>query len=780
LRDLFVSTTFSDPLPQTSRARLQSMQRESATEYGRALFVEHGEALALALDSLLTRFVLDPSIAGPHHCALPLLLHFSGRGIRPVAAVALAKVLDTLSRRHRHRKLASAIGRAIEDEVKAGRIASHDRDVLRLLRRHEGKQAVVDPRTLRALELHHGAWSRTDRFEVGALLLDLVVAATGLVRLVQQCVRGRWTVMVEPTETALDAIRATPAQRNAPLRTPELVPPPAWASHEGLVSRRDGLSLDYIEGADLGAALPAVNYLQQQALTVDPWMARTQAEAWNANLHGLFSVTRDPLEPPPRPESNEDRQAWRQWKRAAAEAWADERKNKTSRLRIQIALDQALAVAGEPIWFRYDLDFRGRIYSSNRCVTHQGPDHEKAAISFLQGYPCDEDAAEWILKAAAGHWGLGRASWKDRLQWGRDNADRLAAIAEAPLDRLELWREAKEPWQLLQMARAWRQWLQDPSTPITAPIRFDQTTSGLGIAAALVRDERLARDANLIGTTRHDIYMSVAEDVLQALRADLEAGTLAQQRYAAQWLELGIDRGLVKGPVMSSIYGAQYRSLFDGLADHLVENVELQHAGDYRRVIVHPARYLTRRLQELLRPRLQPLLELKRWLEGVSGTLIRQQEVIRWSSPSGFPVVLAAKQQLNAPAHTLLHGSRGWRTPDSELRRDELSARATNRGITANFVHSFDAALAHAVIFRAAGVGTQVLPNHDCFAVAPAKATWLHQTLHQELRTLYLPDWLPEIAAEIACRSGVQALPAPPQPGKLEPGQVGQNSYCFS
>jgi DNA-directed RNA polymerase len=769
-----------DPLPQTSRARLQSINRESATEYGRALFVQHGEPLAQALDALLTRFVLDPTIAGPHYCALPLLLHFAGRGIKPVAAVALAKVLDTLSRRHTHRRLAGAIGRAIEDEVKAGRIAAHDQDVLRLLKRHEGKRAVVDQRTLRALQLHHGAWSTTDRFEVGALLLELVASTTEIVRLVRQSIRGRWTLMVEPTEASLELIRSTPAHQSVPVHTPELEPPPPWCSHEGLVSRRDGLSLDYLKQADLGRALQVVNHLQQQALTVDPWMARLQAEAWAANLHGLYTVSRDPQQAPPRPESNEDRLAWRQWKRAAAEAWAEERKNKGARLRIQAALDQCLAVAGKPIWFRYDLDFRGRIYSSNRYVTHQGPDHEKAAISFLQGYPCDVEGAEWILKAAAGHWGLGRASWKDRLQWGRDNSDRLVAIAEAPLDHIELWRDASDPWQLLQMARAWAQWLKDPSTPITAPIRFDQTTSGLGIAAALVRDRQLARDANVIGTTRHDIYVAVAEDLLKALRLDLEAGTGSQQRYAAQWLELGIDRSLVKGPVMSSIYGAQYRSLFDGLADYLVEHVELDDAGDYQRVIVHPARYLTSRLQELLKPRLAPLLELKRWLEAISGTLIKRQEPIRWTSPSGFPVVLAAKQQANAPAHTLLHGSRGWRTPDSELRRRELSARATNRGITANFVHSFDAAHAHAVICRAEAVGLQVLPNHDCFAAVPARAGWLHQTLHQELRTLYLPEWLQEISAEIASRSRVQGLPPPPAAGVLEPGQIGQNSYCFS
>lgn len=363
----------TDWASSTSRSRLQAIGKESATEYGRALFIQHGEPLALALDALLTSFVLDPTIAGPHYCALPLLLHFATRGAKPIAAVVLGKTLDRLSQRHTHRRLAGAIGRAIEDEVKAGRIAAHDQDVLRLLKRHEGRQAVVDQRTLRALQLHHGAWTTTDRYEVGALLLDLLASSTGLVRMVKQSVRGRWTLMVEPSEAAIEAIRNTPEQQRGPSSIPELQPPPPWSSHEGLVSRRDGLSTDYLKNTSLGSALQAVNYLQQQAVTVDPWMTRVQAEAWAADLHGLYTVSRDPQQAPPRPESNEDRAAWREWKRAAAEAWAEERKNKGARLRIQSALDQCLAVAGRPIWFRYDLDFRGRIYSSNRYVTHQGP-----------------------------------------------------------------------------------------------------------------------------------------------------------------------------------------------------------------------------------------------------------------------------------------------------------------------------------------------------------------------------------------------------------------------
>jgi hypothetical protein len=62
----------------------------------------------------------------------------------------------------------------------------------------------------------------------------------------------------------------------------------------------------------------------------------------------------------------------------------------------------------------------------------------------------------------------------------------------------------------------------------------------------------------------------------------------------------------------------------------------------------------------------------------------------------------------------------------------------------------------------------------------PALATWLHRTVHSELRTLYLPEWLDEISAEIACNAKLKQLPLPPMVGTLVPGEIGQNSYCFS
>ena len=70
-------------------------------------------------------------------------------------------------------------------------------------------------------------------------------------------------------------------------------------------------------------------------------------------------------------------------------------------------MQQAEEVAGKPIWLEHDLDFRGRVYCSSRLVGHQGPDHMRRWLSSVSGL-LQAKPGEEVLKAAAGHYGLGR------------------------------------------------------------------------------------------------------------------------------------------------------------------------------------------------------------------------------------------------------------------------------------------------------------------------------------------------------------------------------------
>jgi DNA-directed RNA polymerase len=768
-----------------ARATLRQRQRESATEYGRALFSGYGEAVALALEDAMGNALSGRAAAGPYFAGMLQLMGLGSRGPRAIAAVALGVVVDRMGQPCRHRTMANAIGAAVEAESYAQPIEQRGQDLLRVCRRRHG-QRLVTPARLTELRVTPQQWTARDRFLAGAFLLEIVLETTGLMR--KEPGQRRQGPQLVPTELAAAVAAAHPPTPMRARRLPMLVPPRPWAAMSGgghmdnrepLVRSRQGLALDYLDG-QLEGALQVVNTLQSQRLEIDPWMVAQQRMAWDACIPGLFPVQRDPLPEPPRPQGLIGGAAFAAWKAERQRAVRDRIGGRGARAGIERSLRQMAMVAGEPVWQAWYLDFRGRAYTSNRAATHQGPDHEKAAVLAGAAQPCDHDVAwRWLLKAAANHWGE-RGSWEDRLEWGRRQVHRMVACAEEPLDRLELWRDAKDPWQFLACCRGVQSLLQSPEQPIRQLIRLDQTTSGPGIIAALVRDATLGRSTNLIGGTRHDLYGEVALEVVHRLRMDLETGEQRERQLAGFWLERGVSRSLAKLPVMSSVYGAQLLGVTEQLVAALDEAEGEVSLGRVERDRLVPCRYLSRVFRSVLIWKLSSAMALQLWLRRLSLACSERNQPLAWTSPAGFPIRVGSPTPSTSRVSTLLHGRRRWQTLMDAPAPGEISARETGRAISANLIHSFDAALVWSVVCDGAATGVDVLPTHDCFAVPPCHADWLSRTLAGSMSQLYRVDWLSEIAGEIAAGAGLERTEPPPMVGDLTPGQIGTNSYLFS
>ena len=66
--------------------------------------------------------------------------------------------------------------------------------------------------------------------------------------------------------------------------------------------------------------------------------------------------------------------------------------------------------------------------------------------------------------AAAGHYGMSRKSWNERFTWGENHLYQMMAAADDPLNRLELWRDAADPWQFLQCCIGLRDTVREQRT----------------------------------------------------------------------------------------------------------------------------------------------------------------------------------------------------------------------------------------------------------------------------------------------------------------------------
>ena len=738
---------------QVQHTLLKARGRESRTSHGVALLQRYAEKVGVAIDSFLTECLENGSKAGPYFAYWPLLLHFNGRGPRSIAAIVVGVVIDSISSGPLRASLSNSIGRALQDELKATRIHAEKGTLLfQLLRKKYGRK-VVKVRYMKALHLDPAGWSIDDRRGVGNLLIGLIAANTDLITVTT----GK-KPQVLPTEQVLELIKLDPP-RPMPIRMlPSLLPPELWTGPtrgtKALVGSRGPMDMSHITERSIKTAIEVVNTVEQQQLVVDPWMVQLQREAWDCNLPDLFPARRDPESP---------------WEMPAEVAL---------RVRTEEAIRQAEEVAGLPIWLKHDMDFRGRMYCASRLAGHQGPDHQKALISF-QGERMDDEAFEQLLMGAAGHYGLGHASWDERLQWGRAHLDQMDATAKNPLDRLDLWKSASDPWQFMQACKAISDYLADETVLSGCPVRYDQTASGMGIIGALTRDATLCRLTNITGSSRSDLYSHISNVLVNLLRMDLDSWDPFELRMAEFWLKHPIGRDLAKGPTMTTIYGARHFGIVEQLVTWLQERNPDVPVSYWQREYTQPAQYLARKLNVVIAKEMRSCIEMEKWLKAVSTQCLKRQQRIQWISPMGFPLAFGVQLEAKQKTGTLIHGSRRWKHVDVEVEPGELSGRATSRGIAANTIHAFDAALVHAMVLRCGMVGAPLLTNHDCFATIPSRAKWMHQELLLQLRQLYAPDWLAELRVEIGRNAGVH-LPHPPSIGDLCEGQIGQNPYCFS
>lgn len=762
---------------RAAQARLRQGGQLSKTPAGAALFSQHAEAVAEAVERLLEKLIRNPYLSGPHHAAWPLLLEVGTRGPRSLAAIALGVVVDRVAagpikawRLHR------AIGSAFQDELRASRLERRDPGLCRLVQQRLGTRAAGRAEVLRRLQLNPEGWSLADRADVGALMLSVIASSTGLVQ-----ERGRLVVPAALDLSALAAAAPAPIRR-----LPMLVPPRDWKGMRGgghltttepLVRCRKGLDLGYLEG-ELAPVLRAVNYLQRQPVSANAEMVALQRRAWDAGVAGLFPVLREPFEAPPRPADAVGREAMGRWRAAVERARRDRSTGRAARTRIEEALRQCEAVAGEEMWQAYCIDHRGRVYTSSRFATHQGPDHEKACIEFAAGAHCSSDGFDWLLQSAAGHWGV-RDTWQARLQWGRQNLDRMIAAAENPFGSLDHWRPAKDPWQFLQVARAVRDQALEPGARCACPIRLDQTCSGAAIAAALVRDPELAGLTNLVGGGLSDLYLTVAADLVGLVRRELVCAPGGQRRMAEWWLDRGITRQLAKKPVVAALMGGTWLGLVDILTAELADEVAA--IEQWRADVVAPARFLAQRFRAVLETRLAPVRAVEAWLRATASTLLPRGAHLAWRGPSGFPMRLGEPHDGLSPVTTLTGGRHRWRARNEPRSPGgELSARATAPSLMPNVIHSFDASFLHLVLATCEEHDVPVLTNHDCFAARPEDAAFLHGTLHRRLHDIYQPDWLARMADDFAAQAPGLRVPPPPVRGRLDPQAIGSNPHHFS
>ncbi len=690
----------------------------------------------------------------------PLLIQLKEIGGITTAYIVLATLLSNLNRNKDKSKLATSIGTSLELEYKFSFISTQQPAMWKRLVTFAKSKGSYRHKTRFVLNtaakdgLEVPTWDTTQKTQIGYWLIDLV-AEEKLIecRVINKSATDRRSE-VALSEHVIEWLCQHRKRAEigdlpmiTPIYSPMVTPPLDWTTPDngGYLELRYPLvncgNADY-ERADMARVYRAVNAIQQVRWTVSAPILDVVERLWAGGCRvGKLPDARVLPEPERVPDaewqqlSPEQRKGLRLRNR---DIYDHNRQAISDLASIGMVLEQARALRDAPaFWLPYQLDFRGRIY----CVplfNPQGPDYIRAMFQFATGKPLGEAGARWLARQCATLWDgcyrgqkLSKASFAAREAWTRENEAMLRSIVADPYGNTQ-WHRADKPFMFLRTAQDWISYLDyGPGFISKLPIALDGSCSGIQHYSAMLRDPDGAGRVNLVpGPEPRDIYSDVAEAVLDALRADLP------DDRARWWLEHGIDRKIVKKPTMTYGYSSREAGFTEWYEMAYVRPA-LKAQGQPDRPSNPLARYLARKTLAAVETLLPAVARGMDWLIAGADALSAQGRSIRWTAPSGFPVVQRYTAGGAIRVDTRLGGKKlsVWVPGATE----KINREKQRNAVAPNHTHSLDAAHLVFTVLRACELYEirNFLLIHDSFGTLAADADNMSKAVREAFVKMY-------------------------------------------
>lgn len=496
---------------------------------------------------------------------------------------------------------------------------------------------------------------------------------------------------------------------------------------------------------------------------VDRWMLEVQRTLFNDSVPVPWG-TPVRLELPPRvPEdvwaalSQEDRN------KIKAEAFDVYRANNQSAARRAYwfrvwAMFDDLA-NGQPVFYPYSMDFRGRVYPRVAEGTVSGAEVAASVLERYVGEPVTDEGMFWLAAGVASYWGHDKLPFEERAKWANENWQTLAEWVDDPLGFFSQWSTADKPLRFIALAREFVRAHRDPSSEIRRSVHLDGTCNGFQHLSALVCDENTGAYVNLCPGPRQDLYAVVAQKMNEALQRDGQ--TLRAKRHQ------------VKRAVMTTPYGlTKY-----GMLDQLKKDGVFGWRWDPK-----DGRLFRDYLLEAIETTAGRALHLMKWFQDVAAIAGAQSKPIEWTSPSGLRIRQAyyrvKKKEIEV---TVVPGMTSYIMMEEEGK--QIDKKKSVLAISPNITHSFDASHLHHVVTHPSisrqAPAQWVQTIHDSFGCHPNYVPKLKEILRETFAEQYQTDWLQVLYEDWTSQFG-KDVPSPPGRGSLDVSDVLQSEYVFS
>jgi DNA-directed RNA polymerase len=440
----------------------------------------------------------------------------------------------------------------------------------------------------------------------------------------------------------------------------------------------------------------------------------------------------------------------------------------------------------ERFWVPLNIDFRGRIYPIPH-FNFTRDDRVRGLFLFADGKPIGKEGLLWLKAHVAArangvtwsdHTGprLSELDFAQRVAWTDANSELLLKIGKAVLNGDD---PATLGWALpkqeciqfiaacVELVQAWDNSEYETRLPLT----FDASCSGLQHLCAMTRDEEGGRYVNLIPREETDdsnVASQVADDFYRrvAYRVWEHGGPL----------EHPFDRKQVKQPSMSYFYGARAGGFQKDWAGRW------KPYGMTRQVIdagspTNHAQQLAATIYKCVEDMLPRPKGVRDWLEQLAREAASKGKPLRWVTPLGLPVINIYQPAKIKNLSVVVNGrKRSVKLAVGD--KDGIDKKKAANAVTANFVHSVDAAHLQLVALAAAKERIEMVSVHDCFATIAPDAARLNDIIRDQFIGLHRRhNWLSNIWAS-AKRDGIN-IPPFSNIGILDLEQVRRSSSAY-
>ena len=711
-----------------------------------------------------------------------------------VSFIAFKVIIDSTSQGKTTTHTALKIGQMLEDELRFTEFEKQDPKHFKAIKKHT--KDTNHEGYKRKLMVHHmnrkghkfEPWTRANKLRVGLKLIEVLSTKIQMVKLVNKRVKKTTTSYLIFTDVYMKYIQQGRANRIAlyPLLMPTYDKPREWTAINdgGYYTKRlqtsavkvtDRDHLKKLQEQDLTICLKALTLASQTEWTVDKFVLDTLVYCWEEGIEVGSLINRDLKELPTKPlDFDTNPESKKEWRYLASLIHDMNTQNKSKRYQILSMIDTAKKYVGETFHHIYQFDWVGRMYPVTANFNPQGNDIARGLHVFAKGGALNtKQDVDWLAICGANHFGLSKLSYRDRKDWAYTfGIDIAEQVYDNPIENVDLWGQAKEPFQFLQWCKEWHEFQRIGKGYISHHCCcLDGTNNGYQHIAGLTSNNELANKVNLQYVAKpQDLYKQVLDVVLILLEQSNNPEGEAWYKERDK-----LTRAFIKKPVLMVPYNSTTYGIANYIEKYFVnENVFM--AKNFKNNF-----YLATVIQEAVEFVTPESPELLKHLSAYAKSFNNENKPMAWFSPSGFYIQQNYYQGKTKRVTTKLETS-SIKLSINETDKTRVDKRKQLQGFPSNYIHSLDAAHCHLSLCEA---GRQGLENfciiHDCYGSPASELERFIECVKQSFFYIYSDnnlDYLYHNSVEQL--SDIKGLPTALQMGEFNITDVLTAPYIFT